>query len=453
MIGFSWIFPKSIAGRLIAFSVTFALAMIALASLVVWLILIGVVREQIDQRLDVQISGLREAIHVSPDGQLGISRGFDNPPFDKAGSGWYWEVDGKDARFTSKSLQDVRLERPPRPTDWRSLLMGAPRTADGSQTVGRTLHFRFVQTLVKGVPIEITATAPASALRSPAFAALFWLVPLMMALAILLIAGVLLQVRYGLAPLTRLRIEIAEVSSGRISAVSDQAADELRPVATEINRLVAQSRKRLADTRLHFANLAHGLKTPVASLAVALDNRNDADGELRSLTKRIENRIRHHLGRTRASLSDAGLFSSTPVGQCVNDILHMMKRIYPDKKVDVRYEAATQDCVCCSSDDLGEILGAVIDNAFKWAAHRVAVDVRGAGETLNITIMDDGPGINDNNLLLATLPGVRLDESVMGDGFGLSIAREIIELHGGGLNLQNGPMGGLIVTVALPRSP
>jgi signal transduction histidine kinase len=444
--------PKSIAGRLVAFSAMFVLATVVVTSAVLWLILIGVVREQIDQRLDVQIEGLREAISVSSAGKVALSGGFDNPPFDRPGSGWYWQVEGKDARLTSRSLQGETLEHPPLPVDWRRLLTGEPRAADGQHSAGRALHFRFLRTVVGGVPIEITATAPASALRSPAFAALFWLLPGMVSLGLVLIFGVFLQVRYGLAPIRRLRQEIVDVSSGRAPAVSDYTAGELQPVAVELNRLIEQSRKRLAETRLHFANLAHGLKTPVASLAVALDDRTDPDGTLRILTERIDKRVRHHLARTRATLSDAGLFASTSVRPRVEDILNMMTRIYADKGVKVCGHFETDESVACGSDDLEEVIGAVVDNAFKWAVSHVDITVRRVGEMVSISVVDDGPGIKDDNILKATLPGIRLDESVPGDGFGLSIAKEIAELHGGRLSLSNNAAGGLTADIMLPIS-
>lgn len=442
----------SIAGRLLTFSAVFVLATVIVTSAVLWLILIGVVREQIDQRLDVQIEGLREAISVSSDGRLALSGGFENPPFDRPGSGWYWQVVGKDSRLMSKSLQGETLEHPPLPIDWRRLLTGAPRATDGQQTGGRALHFRFLRTVVGGVPIEIAATAPTSALRSPAFAALLWLLPGMMALGLLLIFGVFLQVRYGLAPLRRLRGEIFDVSAGKAAAVSDYPAEELRPVAEEVNRLIEQSRKRLADSRLHFANLAHGLKTPVASLAVALNDRNDPDGRLRVLTERIDKRIRHHLGRTRAALSDAGLFASTPVRPRVNDILNIMTRIYAEKGVNVEQHFETDESVDCSSEDFDEIVGAVLDNAFKWASSHVNLVVRRVGAMVSISVVDDGPGIDDGDILKATLPGIRLDESVPGDGFGLSIAKEIVELHGGSFSLSNNSGVGLTADIMLRRS-
>jgi signal transduction histidine kinase len=67
-----------------------------------------------------------------------------------------------------------------------------------------------------------------------------------------------------------------------------------------------------------------------------------------------------------------------------------------------------------------------------------------------LTVSDDGPGIPAGQRARATAPGIRLDERSDGHGFGLAIVRELAELHGGMLSLDDGPDGGLLARVSLP---
>ncbi len=97
------------------------------------------------------------------------------------------------------------------------------------------------------------------------------------------------------------------------------------------------------------------------------------------------------------------------------------------------------------------MIGNLLDNAWRWARSEVRVTTRAEGRMIAIEIADDGPGISEDLLASAIEPGRRLDERGEGHGFGLSIARELAELHGGRLGLVNGVGGGLVVTLHLPR--
>jgi signal transduction histidine kinase len=76
-----------------------------------------------------------------------------------------------------------------------------------------------------------------------------------------------------------------------------------------------------------------------------------------------------------------------------------------------------------------------------------------AGENRVILIIeDDGPGLTNDQAIDAMRPGQRIDETTPGYGFGLPIARELAELHGGTLSLEKSKLGGLKVAIDLPRA-
>lgn len=440
----------SIARRLAGFAVLFVSASVIVASLILYQIVAGVARDQIDQRLDTQIEGLRGALTTNADGAVILSAVLDGPPFDRRGSGWYWQVSGADMHLTSRSLANATIDSPPAPLDWRQMFDGGPQRGERGSFRNESLHIRTAMASVGGRSLTILVSAPEAALREPARRALFWLVPAMTALGAVLIAGILLQVRYGLRPLRQLTADIAAIGAGTLPRLPDSPVEELRPVSGEINRLVDQNAERLTETRLHFANLAHGLKTPVTSLALALEDTNDPDGTLRTLVGRIDQRIRHHLARARKTAAGSGI--TTRLRPRVEDVVLVLSRIHAERGIAVDLAIDEPDAVACAPEDLEEILGNLIDNAFKWTRSRVAITARPEGNRLALTIADDGPGIAPDRMAEVFRPGTRMDESVPGDGFGLSIANELVQLYGGTITLSSAAGGGLVQTVTLPRA-
>lgn len=441
----------SISRRLVGFSLVFVTATVISASVILYLIVAGVVREQIDQRLDTQIDGLRGSLFVNANGTLALRTSLDGPPFDRRGAGWYWQVSAGEVFITSRSLAGQSIDSPPRPLDWRHVFSGAPQPTDHMPFQGGELYLRVASANIDGKTVEISVTAPQSALTAPARRALLWLIPAMTFLGTVLVAGILLQVGYGLRPLRQLTSSISEIAAGNLPHLADVDVEELSLVTQEINRLVDQNRQRLADTRLHFANLAHGLKTPVTSLSLALNPENDPDGEMRSLVDRIDRRIRHHLARARKTAA-GGSGLSTAIKPRIDDLLVVMTRIYADRGITVRCDIDPDLFVACAEEDVDEILGNLIDNAFKWAAGVIQISGRTEGSMIVIIIEDDGPGMARDTMAEAFLPGKRMDEAVPGDGFGLTIANELIQLYGGSITLSKATNGGLRCSVSLQRA-
>jgi signal transduction histidine kinase len=97
-----------------------------------------------------------------------------------------------------------------------------------------------------------------------------------------------------------------------------------------------------------------------------------------------------------------------------------------------------------------ELLGNLLDNAYKWAAQKIYFSVT-IDTDLNICIEDDGPGVDPEKINELSKRGVRLDEKTQGHGFGLAIAADIASDYNGSINFKHstGP-GGLRAEVKLP---
>jgi signal transduction histidine kinase len=115
-------------------------------------------------------------------------------------------------------------------------------------------------------------------------------------------------------------------------------------------------------------------------------------------------------------------------------------------------DVAAELAVAVDTHDLSEIVGNLLDNAGRHARARVTMRAAATGGGVAVTIDDDGPGIPADRREAAMRPGVRLDEGPAGDGFGLSIVRDLLALHHGGLTLDRAPAGGLRVIATLPAA-
>ena len=100
--------------------------------------------------------------------------------------------------------------------------------------------------------------------------------------------------------------------------------------------------------------------------------------------------------------------------------------------------------------DLLELLGNVMDNACKWAKHKVSV-VIGNDEGLIFSVEDDGPGCSTEQIAKMTQRGTRLDEQTTGHGLGLSIVEDLVEDYAGKLEFfPSQRLGGLCVRITIP---
>lgn len=443
--------PASLNRRLLLGAAAFiALALLATA-IVIGFVLHRFIMGQIDGRLDTQIVFLSSMLTADSDGTIALAGNADGPPFDGPAPGWYWEIVGPKNVLGSRSLAGATMTVPEFHLPPRG---DHPAPADGLGPDGLPLHFRIEPLTVGGIPIVVVATAPRAAVTLPLRDAMTVLAISLAVLGIALVLAALLQIKLGLRPLQRLREAIADVRSGRSAALPTTQPLELVPLVEELNGLIEQNAAQLERARGHVANLAHGLKTPLATLAIALAERDhDGGAELSALVGLMERRIRHHLGRARAAALSGPARMQTPVAGRIGDIVAALGKIHAERRIASTQDVAADLAVACEPQDFDEMAGNLLDNAFKWARSRIAVRAEpDDGRMLAIAIEDDGAGVEAAQIPLLLRPGARADEAAPGFGFGLPITRELAELYGGGLDFAGSSLGGLKVTLRLPRA-
>ncbi len=258
----------SLQRRLFLGALVFVTLALVVAGLAIGLVLYRFARGQIDARLDGELFAMSADLKPGRSGPT-LSAAHDGPPFDRARSGWYWQIRAGDGVLRSPSLgaADLALPQVPEPED------GRPVPADGTGPRGEGLILRVLRLPGShdGPDIVLAAAAPAAALHGPLREAGKTLALALGLLGICLIAGITLQVRLGLRPLRTLRDDLAAVRAGARERVPAEQPQEIRPVVTELNLLLDQNAANLERARAHVANLAHGLKTPLATLAMAAE--------------------------------------------------------------------------------------------------------------------------------------------------------------------------------------
>jgi signal transduction histidine kinase len=439
----------SLSRRLMVGAAVFIALALVISAIVIGFVLHRFVQGQVDQRLDTQIVFLSSMLKAADDGTISLAGNADGPPFDRPARGWYWEVVGAKNVLMSRSLDDHVIDVPEfRRPPWET----RPAPADGVGPRGERLHFRIQQAMVGGAPVTIVASAPRAAVSGPLREAMTTLAVSLLILGLALVLAIVLQVRLGLRPLERLRQAVADVRTGRSERVPAEQPREIQPVVAELNGLLEQNAANLERARRHVANLAHGLKTPLATLAIALSERgSDGAGDLHSLVVLMERRIRHHLGRARAAALSGPTRAQTLIAPHIDDVGNALGKIYADKRITLTQDVARDLAVACEQQDFDEMAGNLLENAFRWARGKVEVHAqKNDGRFVSIVIEDDGPGLRPDQIPQVLRPGERIDESAPGFGFGLPITRELAELYGGELNLDASALAGLRVTLRLP---
>ena len=270
---------------------------------------------------------------------------------------------------------------------------------------------------------------------------------------VLLLALQVFLVRQGLRPLRRTRAELKQLERGEIGELSESVPDELRPLVHELNQLLATMKQRLTRSRQALGNLAHALKTPLTRIAQlashpALQGAPDVQQPLRTQTEIIRRFIDRELGRARLA-GGAQPGQRFDVRHEIPALIETLAAIYREKNLAMDIRLADDIHLAADREDMLELLGNLLDNACRWARHKVRLTVE-AGNGLTIAVEDDGPGASPENLQRLTERGTRLDEATDSHGLGLAIARDIAASYGGTLTLERSPdLGGLQVRVVL----
>jgi signal transduction histidine kinase len=204
-------------------------------------------------------------------------------------------------------------------------------------------------------------------------------------------------------------------------------------------------------------DLAHGLKTPLAVLAHEAE-RAAAAGHAEVATaigeqvERMRRQIDYHLAQARAAASGVAAGARCLVAESAEPLARTLRQLHAGRGVSIDLRVPADQSVRCQRQDLDEMLGNLLDNAFKYARSRIVLDSSRDGTSIVITIDDDGQGLTASMRAAVLQRGVRADEAGPGSGLGLAIVADLAELCGGSVALDPAPAGGLRARLRLPAA-
>ena len=268
-----------------------------------------------------------------------------------------------------------------------------------------------------------------------------------MALVLLLAQGVIL--RWGLRPLRSVTADLQKIEQGRAERLEGDYPRELAGLTFSLNSLIEHSKTVQTRYRNSLGDLAHSLKTPLAILQSSQTGSDAADASHMLVSKQVERMdeiISHQLQRAAVS-GRSTLAAPVAVGTVVQRLVRTLDKVYQEKAVAADLELDPEATFTGDEADLTEILGNLLENAYKYchSAVRVGVNTNQLTGGAEISIEDDGPGIPADQVGILLQRGRRMDESVPGQGIGMSMASEIITLYGGDLSFDDSPLGGTLV--------
>lgn len=416
-------------------------------------VLANAVTNNFDYQLSYVLRSLIASATIDPDGEVFFSRqAAADQRFIEPNSGLYWQVSApgvpvKDA-FPSRSLWDRRLAFGDHHDDRNVHIYNSKQFPDetlriverDAQIPGSKVHWRF-QVAQSRTELDGQITVLRRTLiRSFAL------------LGLGLVVLVWLQTFYGLWPLRRVRAEIAKMRAGQSNRISSAMPDEVAPMVEELNALIEHNERQAEEARRHAGNLAHALKTPLtvimnAATAQADDLADTVIREARTMRRQVD----HHLARARAVGRRGSAHSRAEVWPSLESVERAVARLYRHVRIDITGPRDLQ--VHVERQDLDEMLGNLIENAAKYGGGSVFVTVSGQAGFVELMIEDDGMGIPEEDRIRIFDRGVRLDTGKPGTGLGLAIVRDVAEIYGGTVSLEESEdLGGLLVRLRLPAA-
>jgi signal transduction histidine kinase len=260
----------------------------------------------------------------------------------------------------------------------------------------------------------------------------------------------------GLQSVALLRVRLADVHGGRATRLSGSYPAEIQPLADDLNGLLAARDERVTRAAARAADLAHGLKTPLAVLAREADRVAAHDAVLAETLAgeiaRMARQIDYHLSQARVVAAGTASGGSAPLAPAVDGLFRALGRLHADRPLAFERHVDADHVVCCAPEDLDEMLGNLLDNACTWGRSRICVSAARHDDRMVITVEDDGVGLEPGLIPRVLQRGVRADQRVPGSGLGLAIVHDLSVLYRGSLALDRSPLGGLRVTLTLPAA-
>ena len=259
-------------------------------------------------------------------------------------------------------------------------------------------------------------------------------------------------VRWGLSPLGEISNSLSDIREGKATKLEGEFPSEVQPLVDEANSLIHSNNVVVERARTQVGNLAHSLKTP---LAVLKNEAGNTKPQIRSLIEgqieQMQSQIQTYLDRARIAARVGSVTSRTQVTPVVERLVRVMNKLNPELDFSVVNNNNSDLAFSGEQQDLEEMLGNLLENASKFANHKIKIILVELDDSLTISVEDDGQGLASHESEKALSRGGRIDETKPGSGLGLSIVKDIVSEYAGSIDLKRSKYGGLSAKLTLPK--
>ncbi|GGK63635.1 ATP-binding protein [Amphritea balenae] len=261
-----------------------------------------------------------------------------------------------------------------------------------------------------------------------------------------------LLIGWGLKPLTRLAADLKDIEQGQSDRLTGEYPTEVQAVTDNLNLLIKNERQQRERYRNTLGDLAHSLKTPLAVMRGAGQEKLSAT-EFQTLVSeqagRMDQIVQYQLARAVKSQGRT-LAKKVAVAPLIERMLSALQKVYRDKNIEVELSLQGDCQLAADERDLMELLGNVLENAFKYGYSQVSVSFSSDAGMLQIDIADDGEGVSPDKRQTILKRGERADTSAPGQGIGLSVAVDILSSYDGELAISEAALGGALFSIRIP---
>lgn len=437
----------SLSRRMIGIAAAWIFVLLVGGGIALDRVLTNAITTSFDDGQQYVLTSMIAAAEIDDFGEVRLNRPLGDQRFLEPYSGFYWQISGADFQpFPSRSLWDRRLKP-------REGAAEAMQIHDTAQFEDELLRIAERDVRLPGSPVtwRFQVAQSRELLDSQIGTLRSTLIYSFALVAIGLLIMAALQTLYGLWPLRSLRRALAAMRAGRATRIEEKSLpNEVAPMVEELNGLLAHNETQAEEARRHAGNLAHALKTPLtvimnAASAQAADLPETVIREATTMRRQVD----HHLARARAVGRRGHAHSRAEVWASLQSVERAVARLYPEVRIDMAGDETLSAHV--ERQDLDEMLGNLVENAAKYGGGSVFVTVVRDGKFVEAQVEDDGMGIAEAERGKLFDRGARLDTSKPGTGLGLAIVRDVAELYGGGIALdESEDLGGLMARLRLP---
>lgn len=205
---------------------------------------------------------------------------------------------------------------------------------------------------------------------------------------------------------------------------------EISTLITNLNLAFNNATTQIEKSRHANVNLAHTLKTPLNLIYQLLDQpslNTQTQQQLKQQAQTIYNLLERQLKK--AHIAAGSMATRRFNAQHLQDLIHALQNLYPHIAWKVSFNDKQVRQLALDQEDGYELFGNLLDNACKWADHKVRLTLTTKTTGTIVSLEDDGPGVPLAELQKIQQRGYRLDETADGQGIGLSIVADLVTAY------------------------